>query len=106
MLFKNLPLRNLFIIISIRLVLDGIASLTFLNKKERYKTFDCSNWASLFTFILRFLNLLEKKKISQKIYISRKNKLFYIIKNKSHENKEFLRFITITNQNLFNSYCF
>ena len=34
MLFKNLPLPSLFIIIPIRLILDGIASITFLNKKQ------------------------------------------------------------------------
>ena len=34
MLFKNLPLSSLFIIMPIRLVLDGIASITFLGKKK------------------------------------------------------------------------
>ena len=34
MLFKNLPTSSLLIIIPTRLVLDGLAALTFLNKEK------------------------------------------------------------------------
>ena len=40
MLFKNLPLFSLFMIIPMRLVLDGVAALTLLNKPKGYV---CSN---------------------------------------------------------------
>ena len=55
MLFKNLPTSSLFTTIPTRLVLDGVAAFTFLNKEKGFNMY----WRlqkHIFHFILKYLN--------------------------------------------------
>ena len=55
MLFKNLPTSCLFTTIPTRLVLDGVAALTFLNKENGLQHVLAIAKAH-FSFILKYLN--------------------------------------------------
>ena len=89
MLFKNLPLSSLFIIIPIRLVLDGIASITFLsNKKGVSHLFAVMK--SHFAFYFEMPKLIAKRrKINQKSSLVGKTNYSILVQNKLKGNKKF-----------------
>ena len=89
MLFKNLPLSSLFIIMPIRLVLDGIASITFLGKKKGVSHL-FAVIKSHFTFYFEIPKLIAKRrKISQKSSIKGKTNYSILVKNKLKGIKKF-----------------
>ena len=66
MLFKNLPLPYLFLIIPVRLILDGIAALTFLTKEEGIHHL-FAIMKSHFSFYFKIPKLIVKRRnINQK----------------------------------------
>ena len=89
MLFKNLPLRNLFTIISIRLVLDGIASLTFLNKKKGIKHLIAVIKAHFYFYIEIPKLIRKRRKISQRSSLVGKTNYSILLKNKVMRIKNF-----------------
>ena len=89
MLFKNLPLSSLFIIMTIRLVLDGIASITFLGKKKGVSHLFAVMKSHL-TFYFEIPKLIAKRrKISQKSSIKGKTNYSILVKNKLKGIKKF-----------------
>ena len=89
MLFKNLPLSSLFIIMPIRLVLDGIASITFLGKKKGVSHLFAVMKSHL-TFYFEIPKLIAKRrKISQKSSIKGKTNYSILVKNKLKGIKKF-----------------
>ncbi len=92
MLFKNLPLSSLFKIIPIRLILDGVAALTFINKEKGIKHIK-SIVKAHFCFYSQIPNLLRKRKyISQKNNLTGKMKWSVLVKSKMRRIKEFSKF--------------
>ena len=89
MLFKNLPLRNLFTIISVRLVLDGIASLTFLNKKKGIKHLIAVIKAHFYFYIEIPKLIRKRRKISQRSSLVGKTNYSILLKNKVMRIKNF-----------------
>ena len=61
MLFKNLPIINLLYVLPIRLVLDGIAALTFIKKKRGVKHF-LSIAKAHFVFYYNLPILIKKRR--------------------------------------------
>ncbi len=89
MLFKNLPFSYLFFIIPIRLVLDGVAALTFLNKPKGIGHLFAVMKAH-FAFYFSIPKLITKrKKISQKNKLAGKMGKSILIKNKLNGIKKF-----------------
>tara|TARA_B110000444_G_scaffold190390_1_gene179957 strand:- start:11 stop:1027 length:1017 start_codon:yes stop_codon:yes gene_type:complete len=89
MLFKNLPLPSLFFIIPIRLVLDGVAALTFLNKPKGIGHLFAVMKAH-FAFYFEIPKLITKRrKISQKSYFIGKTNYSILIKYKGKGIKNF-----------------
>ena len=89
MLFKNLPLSSLFIIIPIRLVLDGIAAITFLgNKKGISHLFAVMKAHFYFYFEIPKL-IAKRRKISQKSSLTGKMRYSILVKNKLKGIKKF-----------------
>ena len=89
MLFKNLPTASLFTIIPLRLVLDGLAAITFLYK---YKDLDhiFAIVRAHFSFFITIPNLLAKRqKITQKINLVGKMNFSILIRNKLNGVKRF-----------------
>jgi GT2 family glycosyltransferase len=89
MLFKNLPLSSLFTIIPIRLVLDGIAAITFLsNKKGISHLFAVMK--SHFAFYFEIPKLIAKRrKINQKSSLIGKMNYSILVRNKLNRIKKF-----------------
>jgi len=83
MLFKNLPIAFLFIVIPIRLLLDGVAALTFfLNKpKGIHHLFAVIKAHFVFYFTIPKL-IIKRQKISQKNNLVGKSKKSVLLKNK------------------------
>jgi GT2 family glycosyltransferase len=82
MMFKNLPLSSLFIIIPIRLVLDGIAAITFLSNKKGISHLFAVMKAH-FAFYFEIPKLIAKRrKISQKCSLTGKTNYSILVKNK------------------------
>ena len=89
MLFKNLPLSSLFIIIPIRLVLDGIASITFLSNKQGINHFFAVMKAH-FSFYFEIPKLIiKRRRISQQSSLRGKTNYSILIKNKLKKIKTF-----------------
>ena len=89
MLFKNLPTSSLFTTIPIRLVLDGVAALTFLNKEKGLEHVLAITKAH-FSFYFAIPNLISKRqKISQKNSIVGKMDWSILVKNKMDGIKRF-----------------
>ena len=89
MMFKNLPLSSLFIIIPIRLVLDGIAAITFLaNKKGVNHLFAVMKAHFAFYFEIPKL-IAKRRKINQKCSLIGKMNYSILIKNKGKGIKKF-----------------
>ena len=89
MLFKNLPLSSLFTIIPVRLVLDGIAAITFLKKEKGMRHLFAISKAH-FAFYFEIPKLISKRrKISQKCSLTGKNNYSILVKNKIIGIKKF-----------------
>ena len=90
MLFKNLPLSSLFIILPIRLVLDGIAAITFLSNKKGISHLFAVMKAH-FAFYFEIPKLIAKRrKISQQSSLVGKMNYSILVKNKLKGIKKFL----------------
>ena len=82
MLFKNLPLPYLFVVIPIRLLLDGLAAITFLKQKNGLSHFFAIVRAH-FAFYFSIPKLISKRqKISQKNNLLGKMHWSILYKNK------------------------
>ena len=82
MLFKNLPLPSLFMVIPMRLLLDGVAALTFLNKPKGIHHLFAIMKAH-FTFYFAIPSLIAKRqKITQKNNLVGKITKSILLKNK------------------------
>ncbi len=89
MLFKNLPTSSLFTIIPMRLVLDGVAALTFLNKEKGLEHVLAIAKAH-FSFYFAIPNLIAKhQKINQKNSLVGKKNWSILVKNKMNGIKQF-----------------
>jgi len=89
MLFKNLTISSLFIVIPIRLILDGIAAISFLAKKKGIRHLFAVMKAH-FSFYLKIPNLiLKRRKISQKSSLIGKMNYSILVKNKLKGIKKF-----------------
>jgi GT2 family glycosyltransferase len=89
MLFKNLPTSSLFTTIPMRLVLDGVAALTFLNKEKGLEHVLAITKAH-FSFYFAIPNLIAKRqKISQKNSLVGKMNWSILVKNKMNGIKQF-----------------
>ena len=89
MLFKNLPLPSLFFIIPIRLVLDGVAALTFLSKEKGIGHLFAVMKAH-FAFYFEIPKLIAKRrKINQKSSLTGKMNYSILVKNKLKGIKNF-----------------
>ena len=82
MLFKNLTLVSLFIVIPIRLILDGVAALSFLNKpKGIHHLFAVIKAHFAFYFSIPKL-VAKRQNINQKNNLVGKSKKSVLLKNK------------------------
>ena len=89
MLFKNLPISSLFTTIPMRLVLDGVAALTFLNKEKGLEHVLAIAKAH-FSFYFAIPNLIAKRqKNSQKNSLVGKMNWSILVKNKMNGIKQF-----------------
>jgi hypothetical protein len=89
MLFKNLPTYCLFTTIPTRLVLDGVAALTFL-KKEKGLEHVLAIAKAHFAFYFEIPNLIAKRqKINQKNNLIGKVDWSILYKNKMNGIKRF-----------------
>ena len=89
MLFKNLPTSSLFTTIPMRLVLDGVATLTFLNKGKGLEHVLAIAKAH-FSFYFAIPNLISKRqKINQKNSLVGKMNWSILVKNKMYGIKRF-----------------
>jgi hypothetical protein len=89
MLFKNLPTYCLFTTIPTRLVLDGVAALTFL-KKEKGLEHVLAIAKAHFSFYFAIPNLIAKrKKNSQKNNLVGRMNWSILVKNKIKGIKRF-----------------
>ena len=89
MLFKNLSLPSLFFIIPIRLVLDGVAALTFLNKPKGIGHLFAVMKAH-FSFYFEIPKLIEKRrKINHQTSFTEKINYSILVKNKLMGIKNF-----------------
>ena len=89
MLFKNLPISSLFTTIPMRLVLDGVAALTFLNQPQGLQHFLAIAKAH-FAFYFEIPKLLVKRQeIKQKNNLVGKVNYSILLKNKIKGVKHF-----------------
>ena len=89
MLFKNLPLPSLFMVIPMRLVLDGVAALTLLKKpKGIHHLFAVMKAHFAFYFAIPML-IAKRQKISQKNNLVGKMGKSILLKNKLQGIKNF-----------------
>ena len=89
MLFKNLPTYSLFTTIPTRLVLDGVAALTFLNKKNGMQHVFAIAKAH-FIFYFKIPKLIAKRQnINQKNNLIGKVDWSILFKNKIKRIKRF-----------------
>ena len=89
MLFKNLPILNLIIVILLRLILDGIAAMTFLKQRNGLQHLLAVIKAH-FSFYHSIPKLIEKrKKINQNFYSKGKINSSILIENKIKKRNKF-----------------
>ena len=82
MLFKNLPTSSLLIIIPTRLVLDGLAALTFLNKEKGFQhVLAIAKAHFIFYFEIPKL-MVKRQKIIQRSSLIGKINLSILVNNK------------------------
>ena len=89
MLFKNLPASSLFTTIPARLVLDGVAALTFLSKEKGFQHVLAIAKAH-FAFYFEIPKLMAKRQnIMQKNILVGKVDYSILLKNKIKGVKQF-----------------
>ena len=89
MLFKNLPASSLFTTIPIRLVLDGVAALTFLNKEKGFQhVLAIAKAHFIFYFEIPKL-MVKRQKINQKNNLIGKVDWSILLNNKIKAIKRF-----------------
>ena len=89
MLFKNLPLSSLFMVIPMRLLLDGLAAFTFLNKpKGIHHLFAIIKAHFIFYFAIPGL-IAKRQKITQKNNLVGKMRKSILVKSKLKGIKSF-----------------
>ena len=89
MLFKNLPTSALFTIIPTRLVMDGIAAITFINREKGLQhVFAIAKAHFLFYFEIPKL-IAKRQKINQKNSLTGKVNFSILLKNKIKGIKHF-----------------
>mgnify|MGYP004196706613 FL=1 len=89
MLFKNLPTSALFTIIPIRLVLDGVAALTFLSEKKGLQhVLAIAKAHFIFYFEIPKL-IIKRQKIKQKNTLTGKVDYSILLKNRISGIKHF-----------------
>ena len=89
MLFKNLPTSSLFTTIPTRLVLDGIAALTFLNKEKGLQhVLEIAKAHFAFYFEIPKL-MVKRQNIKQKNILVGKVDYSILLKNKIKGIKRF-----------------
>ena len=93
MLFKNLHISELIITIPIRLILDGIAALTFINQKKGLRHFLAIANAH-FSFYFEIPRLIQKRAmIKQKYSLACKMHYSILIKNKIQRIRAFSKLL-------------
>ena len=89
MLFKNSPLPSLFIVIPMRLLLDGVAALTFLKQENGFSHF-FSIVKAHFAFYFTIPKLIYKRqKINQKNNLLGKMNWSILVKRKLNRIEKF-----------------
>ena len=89
MLFKNLTANSLIIILTVRLILDGIAAFNFLKQKNGFKHFFAIGRAH-FSFYLNIPKLiLKRRKINQNNKLTGIMNYSIVLKNKVKGVKKF-----------------
>ena len=89
MLFKNLHLNQLLYVLPLRLILDGVAAITFLQKNNGISHF-FSVARAHFSFYFKIFDLIKKRgKIKQKKNLSAIIPLSILLKNKIQGIKKF-----------------
>ena len=89
MLFKNLPKKDLIYVLPIRLVLDGVASMTFLSKEKGFIHF-LSILKAHFSFYINIPKLIKKRKnIKQKGGVTNKYKKSILLEYYLKKKKKF-----------------
>lgn len=89
MLFKNLPATSLAYIIPTRLLLDGIAALTFLKKKKGIKHLIAILKAHVEVYYRIPSLIIKRKDIQQKVNLKGKTNFSILTKNKILRVKKF-----------------
>ncbi len=89
MIFKNSPLSHLFFIILLRLILDGVAAFTFLNKKKGIRHLFSVVKAHFIFYITIPKLLVKRNKLKQKHFLIGKMDYSILVKNKLQAIKQF-----------------
>ena len=89
MLFKNLPLPSLFVVIPMRLLLDGLAAFTFLNKPKGIHHLFAVMKAHFAFYVTIPKSITKRQKINQKNNLSGKMEKSILLKNKLQGIKHF-----------------
>ena len=89
MLFKNLPKKDLIYVLPIRLVLDGVASITFLSKEKGFIHF-LSILKAHFSFYINIPKLIKKRRnIKRKGGVNKKYKKSILLEYYLKKKKKF-----------------
>ena len=89
MIFKNSPLSYLFFIIPVRLILDGVAAFTFLNKKKGIRHLFAVVKAHFIFYLTIPRLLIKRNKLKQKHSLIGKMDYSILVKNKLQGVKQF-----------------
>ena len=89
MLFKNLPLPCLFFVVIFRLLLDAVASITFLKQKDGFSHFFAIIKAHFYFYCAIPKLIIKRQKIKQKNKLVSKVNWSILFKNKVKGIKQF-----------------
>jgi GT2 family glycosyltransferase len=89
MLFKNLPLSSLFFVVIFRLLLDAVASITFLKQKDGFSHFFAIIKAHFYFYCAIPKLIIKRQKIKQKNKLVSKVNWSILFKNKVKGIKQF-----------------
>jgi len=89
MLFKNLPLPSLFFVVIFRLLLDAVASITFLKQKDGFSHFFAIIKAHFYFYCAIPKLIVKRQKIKQKNKLVGKVNWNILFKNKVKGIKQF-----------------
>ena len=89
MLFKNLPLPCLFFVVIFRLLLDAVASITFLKQKDGFSHFFAIIKAHFYFYCAIPKLIVKRQKIKQKNKLVGKVNWSILFKNKVKGIKQF-----------------